>query len=651
MSIIKGVDIVRKQHRPRSYARSDGFFILICCALLITCLPYYQLHARWAELSDSPLEILYNNSSVFVHRDGTLDIEVETRQKALNESGRSHLAHYVMRYSDASSTIEIIEAKTIYQGKEYLVDPEMIEDRPLASSPHGFDQKRQILISFPKMEVGSEIYLKYKEHEHVPPLNGVYSQRFYYGQSGYWRSSSTKIISELPLYTFVNDANKHLSLAKSSDNSLNTLTIELTGPVSRDVAEGSESGVLNDANLLWVSVSSVQNWKELAQHLQEPYAEIKNQDLPDEFKSIVAEAKEINSEVGQINAVTSLLNQKVQYMGDWRTVHGRFFPRDLRVVAESKIGDCKDFASSTAAMLTHLGYEANVSLVMRGTYGESLYEGMPDIANFNHAFVKVVGKSSVYWIDPTNYISMADGTFEDIADKQVLVLDPKNLKLEMSSPIDPSHAAIEVNKNLQILDDKNLIKSKGTLVLRGERATSIAGARLYSSETSIQDMMFYMLSGKYLEDANKITMLLPDLSSRIVRDLSFSFEYKQDNKTIYSNLGAGIDMSANWVDVIINSAPGQVSDIFIGSPRTLIYNTIIEKYVPNVASLNYDCSTIWLDVKRRCTNQDDGKTSIVDHIVIKKAFITSEELKSLEYKNIRRDLILNFQKLALILKN
>jgi hypothetical protein len=39
--------------------------------------------------------------------------------------------------------------------------------------------------------------------------------------------------------------------------------------------------------------------------------------------------------------------------------------------------------------------------------------------------VKVTNKKGIVnWIDPTNFDSMADGIFPDIANKMVLILDP-----------------------------------------------------------------------------------------------------------------------------------------------------------------------------------------------------------------------------------
>lgn len=613
--------------------------------LMLLCLASIEGRARWATLADAPINVIYHNINVDVKKDGTSESIVEIKQRVLNEKGRANLAHYMMYYSDANSKLEIIEAKTINDGKEYIVKPEMIEDRPLASPPYGFDQQRQILISFPKIEVGSEIYIKYKEIEQVSSLDGFYASRFYYGTEGYWSHSEIHIVSALPLSYKVNDGDKKLRVTQKG----NEITMLLIEPICREVVDGSENGIINDANLTWVSVSSLKDWKDLATAMIPNYEKVKNQPLPSVFKEIVAEASKHQSEVDQLNIVTSRLNEKVQYMGDWRTVHGRLFPRDLEMVAHSQIGDCKDFASSTAAMLSRMGYNASVSLVKRGVYGQSLHDGLPDIDNFNHAFVKVVSKTGkVYWIDPTNYISMANNMFEDIADKDVLVLDPKNPSFGKSGAIDPSSSVTTVVRRLDVVGDNvDLVRTSGTISLSGERAAKMSGLGLYASDDRIKDFLFYTLSGRYLDDSDKINMTVPDLKSRIVKNLDFKFEYKQDDQGVKTNMGYGLDLSSFWVNDMVGSAPDQVSDLFIGPPRIMIYKTTVDRELANLDQLEFHSTTSWMDVRRACRIVD-GNSEIVETILIKRAFISSADIKTSEYKKLKHDLIENFQNLVVI---
>ena len=85
--------------------------------------------------------------------------------------------------------------------------------------------------------------------------------------------------------------------------------------------------------------------------ISKDYETVINQDLPPLHESIRKEASCMTHSVDQINKVTSLLSEKIRYMGDWRTIEGKFAPRSLKAVATSGVGDCKDFSASTAAIL------------------------------------------------------------------------------------------------------------------------------------------------------------------------------------------------------------------------------------------------------------------------------------------------------------
>lgn len=110
-----------------------------------------------------------------------------------------------MIYEGVSSDITLIEAKTINNGKESPVTKDRIEDKTLASIGHGFDEQRQILISYPNIGIGSKIYLKYKHTVKAPALAGVFSNLLYFGTGSYWQAAKISVKSELPLHIMVND--------------------------------------------------------------------------------------------------------------------------------------------------------------------------------------------------------------------------------------------------------------------------------------------------------------------------------------------------------------------------------------------------------------------------------------------------------------
>ncbi len=609
------------------------FFLLIFANI--------SAQARWSTIDDVDLEYKFYNQKIKISKNGTSEATVETRQKILKEAARSKIANYTLHYNGDAASITILEAKTIYDGKEYNVTPDMIEDKPLASSPDGFDQQRQVKISFPKIEIGSEIYLKYIEKETNPPLDGFYSAKFYYGNGGYWQSCNLILESEIPLHLKVNDPENVLKITKDKEDKFSKIEATLTKAHCRDAINEPEAGILSHEHLTFISISTIEDWNLLAKRLATHYEQVIEQDLPKMFNEIVKKASGEKDEIEQINIVTSLLNKKIQYFGDWRAVNGRFFPRDLEKIATSQIADCKDFTASAATILNKLGYKVQAALVKRGIYASSYNGGLPDISDFNHAFLKLTNKDNkVYWIDPTNDVSMAQHIFPDVADKMALVLDSNHPNYERTpAPIPEDSKSILLH---ELAIDGNKITNSGEASLLGTQAARMTGAKLYTSDQMIEDLIFSILSGTDIKETDRKMLILPNLDSRIVRDMTIKFEYDQDNQLTTTNLGSAIRTKFLSLKFIVYNVQHQVTDLDIGVPRTMITKTIIKNMlVEHIENLNCEIDTKWLSVKRKCSYNGEN-TEIEETAILKKRFILNEELETPEYQTLKEYLIKNF---------
>lgn len=603
--------------------------------------------ARWSKYEDASVEVEFSNVNINVNRDGTYETEVELQAKILKESGRDRFSLYSLVYNDDSADFTVLEAKTTYNGEEYIVTEDMMEDKPLASPSKGFDQLRQVTISFPKIEIGTEVYLRYKQVNKKVPVDNFYGLSFsYYGD--YLQAENTKINSELPLEIKVNDPRSVLEIAEEKKDGVHYINITLKKAVYENTINEPHNGILNTKHNTWVSLSSLSKWDDLAKKLAPGYHSVINQPLPATFIAIAESADNKNTDEEKINAVTSLLNEKVQYMGDWRTVSGKYFPRDLEKIADSQVGDCKDFSASTAAILQELGYKVQPILVMRGTTSTSNPKALPNMGNFNHVMLRVINRDGkIYWIDPTNTVSMAQGIFPDIADRNALVLDSEEADYIKIPAVQGENSKVISHSELTIED--NVVNEYGQLTVQGEAALGLTGVGLYYSDEQLRDSVFRMISGVYLDEEEKKFLELPDLTLRNVEDLTIKYEFQQKNKIFKTNLGPALNLGDNWLNDVVNTASDQVSDLFIGVPKTKESHMIIKDIkIKNCENLNFEINSPWLYVNRSCKYQNDG-TEFSNLITIKKSFITNEELKTAEYKNLKSELENNFSRASIII--
>ncbi|WP_410543019.1 DUF3857 domain-containing protein [Wolbachia endosymbiont of Tetranychus urticae] len=606
-----------------------------------------SVEARWAKYEDASVEVEFSNVNINVNRDGTYETEVELQAKILKESGRDRFSLYSLIYNDDSADFTVLEAKTTYNGEEYIVTEDMMEDKPLARPSKGFDQLRQVTISFPKIEIGTEVYLRYKQVNKKVPVDNFYGLSFsYYGD--YLQAENTKINSELPLEIKVNDPRSVLEIAEEKKDDVHSISIALKRAVYENTINEPHNGILNTKHNTWVSLSSLSKWDDLAKKLAPEYHSVINQPLPATFIAIAESAANKNTDEEKINAVTSLLNEKVQYMGDWRTVSGKYFPRDLEKIADSQVGDCKDFSASTAAILQKLGYKVQPILVMRGTTSISNPEALPNMGNFNHVMLRVMNEDGkIYWIDPTNTISMAQGIFPDIADRNALVLDYEEASYIKIPAVQGKNSKVIFHSELTIED--NVVNEYGQLTVQGEAALGLTGVGLYYSDEQLRDSVFRMISGVYLDEEEKKFLELPDLTLRNVEDLTIKYEFQQKNKIFKTNLGPALNLGDNWLNDVVNTASDQVSDLFIGVPKTKESHMIIKDIkIKNCENLNFEINSPWLYVNRSCKYQNDG-AEFSNLIIIKKSFITNEELKTAEYKNLKSELENNFSRASIII--
>lgn len=605
-----------------------------------------NINARFATIQDASSLTEMQNMNYKVLKDGSYSIAGETKIKILNQQARNDLAQYRINYSEYREKMTILEAKIITNGVSYNVDTKNIEDQPLASQGAGFDRNRQILIAFPNLEIGSEVYIKYTI-EAKSPLKNHFDYFDMIATSSFINNFNLNIDSEIPLYIIINDPKNVLQVKESKLNKNYNINIRLTKPVCDLVV--NENGVSNYKQITWLSISSENNWLNFAKQMAQKYERVIEEKLPSLFLEIVKKVQDIPNEIDQINQAIALLNEKIQYMGDWRSFEGALFPRDLQTIANSQIGDCKDFTVSLGAILKNLGYKTQASLIHRSStpFINSL-DVLPGFGVYNHAFLKAIDKNGkIYWLDPTNMIAMSQGIFADIANKSTLVLDSKNPLHTQTPQVDYSKSIINYEENM--IFNKEDATISGSVWLVGSKASHLTGAKLSASDQMISDYLFGIISNKQLSQKDKKEISInSDLTSRIVSDIKVNYKYVTNILT-KTNLGSAYRITNNAFGDILMDATDQILNLYIDSPcQYSLTTTLKDKKAQNLNKLNVEIDNKWIYYKLTCTQEGDD-IKINKHYYNKVDIISSEELKTKEYKDFKENAI-NIDNMMLILE-
>lgn len=595
----------------------------------------FKSFARYATYDDADSEIEFNQSIIDVKKTGETVIKNKTIVKILNESGRSKYGSITLYFDKDISEIEVLEAKTINKDKIININKNDIEIKPLASSENGFDQKYQILISFPRLIVGSKILLKYKEKILKPVIDNNFFTHLTFGRDGYLSHSNIKINSDIKdLKLRVNDPNNELIIDEKDKKKQKIISIKLKKPVFYKLINEPYSNNIDERKTPYVEISSITSFKELANEFQTKYNKVINSTLPEKFKKILDEAKLITNEYDQIDFITSSISNSIRYMGSWQSIEGKFYPRNLDVISTTGYADCKEYSSLTASILNKLGYKAYASLVFRGYQYIDRFDPLPTPYLYNHAIIYVeTPKGKKLWIDPTNFVSISRGIFPDITSRNSLILSDVNPRIEFIPEISPKNSTINISGDISFTD-KTIIKNL-KILLSGEQAISLSGTELKTSKKSIKEMILNFATGNIRPISYNVQ--LPNLKSRLVKDLLFKIKFEYDDNKLITNLGSALvikSLNEEWLNAFTSIKDDHKGIIYLSDPYTLNRKITVKNYkVSSLDNLNYEINNNWFKAKRECT-QNNKDVIINESIELTHGKIYPEDSKDKNFQNI-----------------
>jgi transglutaminase-like putative cysteine protease len=593
------------------------------------------LEARFATQKDAASEIQFFNRNIEVKEDGTLEEEIELKVKVLKELGTANLATQPLYYDQATQKLKITTAKSTDQGVNYSVDSDYIEDQPAFSQDESLSNYRQVLIAFPHLHTGTELYLKYQLNQKVPLLAGTLFADFIYGREGYWKTSKVKLSSAIPFSVVFNDPENFLDVQSGRDGKLQTLEISQRKPFIKQVLDEQDAALDNKA-FPWVSISSLSDWKALIAKVTPEYERILAQPLPELLDKVASQAAFGTDVFNKIDRATSLLAHELRYLGDWRNSAGSVFPNSLETIAKNRKGDCKDIAVATVAVLRKLGIRANVAWVRRGGYQE-YPNNIPSTHLFNHAIVRIESLNQLLWVDPTNFASFSHGLFPDISDRWALPLMVNARERVRIPRIQPESSQLNIVEKVTLLKDRALVT--GTVAESGAAAIQVTGASLRAPKEGVSGFLLRSLID--VNQAKRWSVKYDSLDSRIVQDFQFYYEYeKRAHPLLKTSRGpAHLIQNPALISKYLSPTQERVSDLVLADlPNSLTRTTVLSN-VKWVGQADFNCKldSPWLSASRQVSNTKSG-VEVVEKITVKSAWIPNVELKTREFSQLQNQL-------------
>lgn len=599
----------------------------------------------WTPNKDSHISLERNDSTFEVKKDGSYTLMEERQFLANNEQGRNALALEKIIFSPDTTKVEIIKAVSITDGIETAVDLKTIQLRTAPGPQEGITGLQELIIPFTNLKIGSRIKYQMRETSKKVLTPGVFNMLFHYGIRFPEIAGSVKIISERKINYAATDNEKNLSIQTGMEGAKFTLQISLIKPANRKLADEGYP-IYNEKSFAQVHVSTAENWAELAKNISKKYEAIIAQELPPSLKEIAEKAKQAKDFHSKIDITTSELASIITYSGNWTSLDKMYYPQGLSLVGSKKTGDCKDFATTTVAILRSIGIEASVAM----TYRKNPYDAFQRISSqpidpsiaiplFNHAIVRVVSnEGKVFWVDPTNATSNSRYAFSDISGSYALNLSPNTKEIEKIPTSDISMSELNIKKSIKILSDETG-ETKGTLTGTGTYAVSSIETAFLLGQEKAQDSII-ALYGLANKEAQRILDTKNSLNKRISTylDVNIStsnekiFFEKEQNSYILVPLPRYLELyfSAN--------SPSRKTDFYF-APQSKVKSSVSIQGYDFEESKDSGCIALspWFDVERKLFKNASG-FEVQDEVHFKKELIEASEINNIEFTYALLDL-------------
>jgi tetratricopeptide (TPR) repeat protein len=449
-------------------------------------------------LDDSVATIVYAGSNYLVEPDGTVEIVTHEVTRLNGRKGVEKLGEFRgIAYTPSYQKLTLNEAR-IHKRKGGIVAVEArhVHFRDVATDYQVYDPEKQLIISFPGLEVGDTIEVKWTVRGKNPEHGGQFFNRYAFGDPQY-----PVILDELRVRLPRDRTLKYACVN-------GTLTPQITEPDGTRLYHWKKANCPRpprDENLpsreelrLTVLVSTFTSWEQVGQW-KHKLREACWKCTPEVRKVVEEVTKERSTPTEKARALTYWVRRNIRYVsaGDKHD----YTPHAPDKVLGNRFGDCKDTTQLLAVMLREAGIK--VELVTLGTLDDGQIH--PDVPSpwGTHAVLLASIADREHWIDTTATLAGWDFLPRDDLDRLCYLTDDKGkLRLKRTPTAAPERNKIEQLTHVWIGQD-GTSRCRRTISAHG---SSAMGARDSYVEVPPGERRRQLTAE--LQDANSRTRLL-----------------------------------------------------------------------------------------------------------------------------------------------
>lgn len=337
--------------------------------------------AAHAAGNDRPYQIEYTRIDYAVDADGRYVESRETATKVLKESALSYLKDASVSYSTSVQRAEVVEAYTLKpDGRKVPAPPGNFQVNAQSGrsgdSPVYSDQST-LTVVFPELAVGDTVVFRYRLAASQPMFEGQFSVLENFSPATYYGDVRVMVDAPASLAPRFQGWEMAQDVATRGDRRVVTWRWRNREPVD---PESLRDSTYDPTRYPGYAYSTFSDYGQIAAAYgakadpkAEPTPRIRK--LADELAGDAGDPREVAKRLYEWVA------RNITYAGNCIGL-GAVVPRDLDVVLDNKMGDCKDHATLLQALLKAKGIDSTQALVNAGdTY---LLPDIPVASMVNH---------------------------------------------------------------------------------------------------------------------------------------------------------------------------------------------------------------------------------------------------------------------------
>jgi tetratricopeptide (TPR) repeat protein len=390
-------------------------------------------------LDDAAACVLYAGNTHLVEPDGTIELITHDVTRLSGRKGIEKVGEYRNITFDPSYQKLTLNEARIHKadGRIVAIEPRHVQLRDVATDYQVYDHEKQLIISFPSLEVGDVIDVKWTLRGKNPEHAGHFFNRYSFGDAQY-----PVMIDEFRVRLPRERALKHavvggkVEQAVREEGAWRTYSWRATN--CKKLPQDDNLPSKEDLRI-WVVCSTFTSWEEVAKWKQRLRADCWQ--CTPEVRAVVERVTHgLNTPEAKARALTLWLRQKIRYVSVGEK-HD-YTPHSPAEVLANRFGDCKDTSQLLAVMFREAGIP--VALVTLGALDDGqILESVPSPWG-THAILQATINGRKHWIDTTSSLSGWNFLPKDDRNRLCYLVDDKGkLTLERTPLLMPEDYRVE----------------------------------------------------------------------------------------------------------------------------------------------------------------------------------------------------------------